>query len=87
MGQLLNRRWLVYGGGLLTGNGLFGVKICIYSYDYESFACICAQQCFLVCVDYLERKFQLNSSPRTKESYLANRRDRGTSICEDDSFG
>ena len=55
VGQLLNRRCLAYDGGLLIVSGAFVGKICIYGYDSESFTCICAQQCWLVCVDYLER--------------------------------
>ena len=55
VGQLLNRRYPIYGGGLLIDNGAFANKICIYGYDSESFASICAQQCWWVCVEYLER--------------------------------
>lgn len=38
VGQLLNRRFPIYGGGLLIDNGAFANKICIYGYDSESFA-------------------------------------------------
>ena len=54
MGQLLNCPCLVYGGGLLISNGAFVVKICIYGYDSESFAC------FLVLIT-LNAKSQLKA--------------------------
>ena len=41
LGQLLNRRSPVYGGGLLIASGPFADKICTYGQDPERFACFC----------------------------------------------